>query len=85
MAHDRVSGATILLTHEFPSLMLGERRAGVTATLQALIGRGLIRSARGSITVLDRKGLETSAGTSTACRKPNIVACWPDIRAFALG
>ncbi len=64
MAHDRTSGATIFLTHEFLSLMLGVRRAGVTEALQALVTRGLVTSARGMITVLDRKGLETSAGTS---------------------
>jgi len=64
MAHDRVSGATVLLTHEFLSLMLAVRRAGVTEALKTLVTQGLINSARGSITVLDRKGLEMSAGES---------------------
>ena len=64
MAHDRASGATILLTHEFLALMLGVRRAGVTEALNALVQQGLIKAARGQITVLDRKGLETSAGDS---------------------
>ena len=64
MAHDRVSGATVLLTHEFLALMLAVRRAGVTEALQALVAQGLIKAARGSVTVLDRKGLETSAGDS---------------------
>jgi CRP-like cAMP-binding protein len=64
MAHDRASGATILLTHEFLSLMLGVRRAGVTEALKALVTRGLVTSARGNITVLDRKRLETTAGDS---------------------
>ena len=36
--------------------MLGVRRAGVTEALQALVKQGLIKSARGEITVLDRKG-----------------------------
>jgi CRP-like cAMP-binding protein len=64
MAHDRATGATILLTHEFLSLMLAVRRAGVTEALKTLVTQGLIKSARGSITVLDRKGLEMSAGES---------------------
>lgn len=64
MAHDRGAGATILLTHEFLSLMLGVRRAGVTEALHSLITQGLIKAARGAITVLDRAGLEASAGHS---------------------
>ena len=64
MAHDRVGDATIALTHEFLALMLGVRRAGVTEALQALVQQGLIKAARGQITVLDRDGLEASAGES---------------------
>jgi CRP-like cAMP-binding protein len=64
MAHDRATGSTILLTHEFLALMLGVRRAGVTQALQALVNQGLVKSARGEITVLDRKGLEGRAGDS---------------------
>ena len=64
MAHDRCTGATIALTHEFLALMLGVRRAGVTETLHALVKRGLVKSGRGEVTVLDRAGLEASAGDS---------------------
>ena len=64
MAHDRASGSTITLTHEFLALMLAVRRAGVTETLQVLVSQGLVKSARGQITVLDRKGLEGKAGDS---------------------
>lgn len=64
MAHDRADGSTITLTHEFLSLMLGVRRAGVTQALNALVARGLIKSARSQITVLDRGGLEASAADS---------------------
>jgi CRP-like cAMP-binding protein len=62
MAHDRVPGNTLPLTHEFMALMLGVRRAGVTVALQALESRGLIDAGRGAVTVLDRKGIEASAG-----------------------
>ncbi len=57
MAHDRIDGDTLKLTHEFLSLMLGVRRAGVTVNVQALDRIGLIATARGAITVIDREGL----------------------------
>ena len=62
MAHDRIGDDTLPLTHEFLSLMLGVRRAGVTEALHALRERGLISYGRGQITVKDRKGLERAAG-----------------------
>ena len=37
--------------------MLGVRRAGVTDAIHALVGRGMIRSDRGQIEVIDREGL----------------------------
>jgi CRP-like cAMP-binding protein len=62
MAHDRVDDEDLRLTHEFIAIMLGVRRPGVTDALNELEGRGLIRSARGSIRVKDRSGLELVAG-----------------------
>lgn len=62
MAHDRIGDDTLPLTHEFLSLMLGVRRAGVTETLHVLRERGLISYGRGQIAVKDRKGLERAAG-----------------------
>src|SRR3954462_13038677 len=53
MCHDRVDGDEFAITHEFLSMMLGVRRAGVTTTLHVLEGNHLIRSKRGSLTVLD--------------------------------
>src|SRR5215212_4894350 len=64
MCHDRVDGDDLTITHEFLSLMLGVRRAGVTVALQALEKRGLIATKRGRVTVLDRAGLEAVAGDS---------------------
>jgi CRP-like cAMP-binding protein len=60
MAHDRIDGDEINLTHEFLSTMLGVRRAGVTEALSALQDAGLVRSHRGVILILDRAGLEDS-------------------------
>jgi CRP-like cAMP-binding protein len=62
MAQDRVPGNTLPLTHEFLGLMLGVRRAGVTEALQSISGRRLIKTRRGEIEVLNRKGLERIAG-----------------------
>ena len=62
MAHDRSVSDELPLTHEFLSLMLSVRRAGVTVALNALVTRGLIRTARGITTVSDRAGLEEVAG-----------------------
>ena len=61
MANDRLSGDEIPLTHEFLSLMLGVRRAGVTVGLHYLEQRGLINLARKQIIVTDRDGLKAAA------------------------
>jgi len=62
MAHDRVRANKLPLTHEFLSLMLGVRRAGVTEALHSLSSQKLIDAGRGQIVVLNRKGIERSAG-----------------------
>jgi CRP-like cAMP-binding protein len=64
MAHDRVVGNDLALTHEFLGIMLGVRRSGVTVALGALENKGLIRAARGTITILNRKALEKIAGAA---------------------
>jgi CRP-like cAMP-binding protein len=58
MTHDRVDGDELSLTHEFLAAMLGVRRSSVTETLQALKRKGLIDYSRGTISVLDREGME---------------------------
>lgn len=55
MAHDRIDGDTLDLTHEFLSLMLGVRRPGVTVAIRALEVQGAIAAQRGRITVVDRE------------------------------
>lgn len=62
MAHDRVTGNVLNLTHEFLSLMMAVRRAGVTEALQSLENRKLIACGWRQITILDRKGIEKIAG-----------------------
>ncbi|MEO6281511.1 Crp/Fnr family transcriptional regulator [Roseateles sp.] len=55
---DRLSGNELAMTQELIANMLGVRREGVTEAALKLQEAGLIRYARGHITVLDREGLE---------------------------
>lgn len=61
MAHDRLERDEVPLTHEFLSVLLGVRRAGVTTALHQLESSALISTTRGRVTILDRDGLEESA------------------------
>ena len=60
MAHDRSEGDDFPMTHEFLSMMLGVRRAGVTVAAGVLHRAGFIRYDRGRIEVTDRAGLEAA-------------------------
>jgi CRP-like cAMP-binding protein len=55
---DRLQGTELVMTQELISNMLGVRREGVTEAALNLQKLGLIRYARGHISVLDRSGLE---------------------------
>jgi CRP-like cAMP-binding protein len=55
---DRLEGDELNMTQELIANMLGVRREGVTEAALKLQRTGLIRYARGHITVLDRPGLE---------------------------
>jgi len=61
MAHDRAEGDEFPMTHEFLSMMLGVRRAGISTTASTLQKAGFIRYQRGCIEVTDRPGLESVA------------------------
>jgi len=61
MTHDRAGVDEMVLTQQFVSQMLGVRRPSVTVAAGILQKAGLIRYARGKLTVLDRKGLEAGA------------------------
>jgi len=61
MARDRLDSDEMILTHEFLALMLGVRRASVSEALQAFEKRGLVETARRSVTIMDREGLEECA------------------------
>ncbi|MEP6787828.1 MAG: Crp/Fnr family transcriptional regulator [Acidobacteriota bacterium] len=58
LSHDRLDSDKLVMTHDLISNMLGVRREGVTLAAQKLAALNLIKNDRGSITVLDRPGLE---------------------------
>jgi CRP-like cAMP-binding protein len=59
--HDRHGTDEIPLTQDMLAEMLGVQRTTVTAAAVGLQDRGLIRTRRGRIGILDRAGLETAA------------------------
>ena len=61
IAHDSARSNTFQLTHEFLAMMLGVQRAGVSIAAYSLQQSGLIRYARGQMSVTDRHGLEATA------------------------
>jgi CRP-like cAMP-binding protein len=61
VGHDRARSNDYPLTQEFIAEMLGVRRAGVTEAVGKLQKKGLIRSNRGHITILDRRGMEAAS------------------------
>jgi len=54
MADDRIDGGQLPLTHKLLAIMLGVHRTAVTATVQALERKGLIKAGLRVITILDR-------------------------------
>jgi hypothetical protein len=61
MAQDLLGTPELILTYDSLALMLGVRRAGVTVGLQHFEAQGLISTARGAVTILDRDGMIESA------------------------
>jgi CRP-like cAMP-binding protein len=56
--HDRLQSDKLVMTHELIANMLGVRREGVTVAAGHLQIKNLISYVRGTITILDRPGLE---------------------------
>ena len=61
MAHDRVGNDVLRLTQEFLAEMLGTRRPTVTEIAGELQRLGYIEYHRGTVTIVNRPGLETAA------------------------
>ena len=60
MVQDRGDGDELALTQDFMAVMLGVQRPTLTLAAGVLQRAGLIRYARGHLTVLDRPGLEAA-------------------------
>ena len=75
---DRLSGNELVMTQELIANMLGVRREGVTEAALKLQHAGLIRYARGHITVLDRAGLEARSCECYAVVKKEYDRLLPD-------
>ena len=58
MAQDRADDEAFPMTHEFLSMSLGVRRAGITVAAGGFQRLGLIRYSAGRIAITDRAGLE---------------------------
>lgn len=61
MTQDRAKTEKFYLTQEFLSHMLGVRRVSVSEAASVLQKKNLIHYSRGTITILDRKGLERAS------------------------
>jgi len=61
MADDRSGAQAFGLTHEQLATLLGVRRAGVSEAMSVLKAAGVLESANGRVTILDRRQLERSA------------------------
>lgn len=79
---DRLKGAELVMTQELIANMLGVRREGVTEGALKLQKAGLITYARGHITVLSRKGLESRTCECYAVVKREYDRLLPDILAI---
>jgi CRP-like cAMP-binding protein len=75
---DRLQGSDLVMTQELIANMLGVRREGVTEAALKLQKNGLIRYARGHITVLDRPGLEARTCECYAVVKKEYDRLLPD-------
>jgi CRP-like cAMP-binding protein len=78
---DRLHGLELVMTQELIANMLGVRREGVTESALKLQADGLIRYARGHITVVDRVGLEHRTCECYAVVKKEYDRLLPDRRA----
>jgi CRP-like cAMP-binding protein len=78
---DRLRGNELVMTQELIANMLGVRREGVTEAALKLQKAGLIRYARGHITVLDRAGLEKRSCECYAVVKKEYDRLLPELEA----
>lgn len=61
LAHDRVAGNQLPVTHDLLAMMLGVRRAGVSEALAELEVKGVVSKSRGALRIVNREALKTHA------------------------
>ena len=61
LAHDRISGNQLPVTHDLLAMMLGVRRAGVSEALASLEAKGVIAKSRGALRIVSREALKANA------------------------
>ncbi|ETR76154.1 Crp/Fnr family transcription regulator [Afipia sp. P52-10] len=61
LAHDRISGNQLQVTHDLLAMMLGVRRAGVTEALAMFESKGVLAKARGAVRIVDQQALKAHA------------------------
>lgn len=61
LSHDRLDSDKLVMTHNLISNRLGVRREGVTLAAQKLAEKNLIENLRGTITIINRRGLEENS------------------------
>lgn len=61
LSHDRLDSDTLVMTHDLISNMLGVRREGITIAAKKLAAKKFIKNSRGTISIVDRKGMEDAA------------------------
>lgn len=61
LAHDRVAGNQLPVTHDLLAMMLGVRRAGVSEALSDLEARGIVSKTRGALKIVNRDALRAHA------------------------
>ncbi|HEV7253054.1 MAG TPA: Crp/Fnr family transcriptional regulator [Mesorhizobium sp.] len=83
LAHDRLDGDEIPLTHQSLSRAIGVRRAGVTTAMGRMEEAGIVRRGRGRLVILDRAALEAAScrcyGTIKAEHRRIFCSSEPDL------
>ena len=78
--HDRAGDQMIHLTQESLAEMLGVQRTTVTAITADLQGRGLIRTHRGRVEIVDRPGLERAACECYSAVEAHFARLLPEVK-----
>lgn len=82
MTRDRVDVDDLPLTQEFLAMMLGTGRSGVAIAAATFQQAGFIKYAHGTITILDRPGLENAACECYAVAREQFDGLLRDVRAI---